>query len=222
MQESNVNIINGKRQYVMFDLYRPHPDIWYWENVISSPNEFVMFINDLDSDKRTHSVIPPWLPWTASDDQNVVYGSVKTIIQETSKNSTGDSKLDQKTLYIINSLNMAIEMCYNRYIEGHRLDKAKYTLDQRILPIKKWDVGQSMGPHFDGQDGHTDLAFSLVTYLNDDYEGGEIHFKNHNVTIKPKAGSLIMFPSQEPFIHEVLAIKNGTRYMMPTSVLTLP
>ena len=79
-----------------------------------------------------------------------------------------------------------------------------------------------MGPHFDGQDGHTNLAFSLVTYFNDDYEGGEIHFKNHNITIKPKAGSLIMFPSQEPFIHEVLSIKRGTRYMMPISVLALP
>ena len=79
-----------------------------------------------------------------------------------------------------------------------------------------------MGPHFDGQDGHTDLAFSMITYLNDDYEGGEIHFKNQNVTIKPSAGSLIMFPSQEPFIHEVLPIKKGIRYMMPTSVLTLP
>ena len=189
--------------------------------VLSSPNELVKFINNLDLNEKSYSIIPPWIPWTASDDKNVVYGAVKTIIQETIKNNTGDNKLDQRSLYIINSLKMAIEMCYDKYIDGHKIDKSQYNLDQRVLPIKKWNEGQGMGPHFDGQDGHTNLAFSMITYLNDDYEGGEIHFKNHNITIKPKAGSLIMFPSQEPFIHEVLPIKKGVRYMMPTSVLAL-
>lgn len=222
MKEFDVNIINGKRQYVMFDFLGLHPDIWYWENVISAPNELVQFINDLDLNEKSHSIIPPWTTWSASDDENVIYGAVKTIIQKTNRESTGDNKLDQRSLYIINSLKMAIEMCYSKYIEGHNLDKTKYNLDQKILSIKKWNEGQNMGPHFDGQDGHTDLAFSMITYLNDDYEGGEIHFKNQNVTIKPSAGSLIMFPSQEPFIHEVLPIKKGIRYMMPTSVLTLP
>jgi len=164
MQESSVNIINGKKQYVMFDLQRLHPDIWYWENVISSPNEFIEFVNNLDADPRSHNAIPSWLPWTASDDKKIVYGAVKTINKEISKNTTGDSKLDQQILYIINSLTMAIEMCSDRYFEGHRLDKTKYNLDQKILPIKKWNEGQNMGPHFDGQDGHTELAFSLVTY----------------------------------------------------------
>ena len=79
MQESSVNIINGKKQYVMFDLQRLHPDIWYWENVISSPNEFIEFVNNLDADPRSHNAIPSWLPWTASDDKKVVYGAVKTI-----------------------------------------------------------------------------------------------------------------------------------------------
>jgi len=222
MQSSNANIINEKKQYIMFNLIMLHPNIWYWENVISSPKELVDFINEVDSDKRSYDAISSWSPWTASDDKNLVYGSVKTINNQYNKINTGDNRLDQKTLYIINSLKMAIEMCSERYILGHKLDVNKYNLDQRMLSIKRWNEGQSMGPHFDGQDGHSDLGFSLVTYLNDDYEGGEIHFKDHNITVKPKAGSLIMFPSQMPFVHEVLPITKGTRYMMPTSVLTLP
>ena len=75
-----------------------------------------------------------------------------------------------------------------------------------------------MGPHADGYDGNTDLAFSMVEYLNDDYEGGEISFPNHNITIKPEKGSLIMFPSQDPFVHEVKPIISGDRYMSTISL----
>ena len=113
---------------------------------------------------------------------------------------------------------MAFEMCTERYLAARNLDKNNYNLNLDRVTIKAWNQGQSMGPHFDGQDGNRDLAFSLVSYINDDYEGGEISFPNHNITIKPKAGSLIMFPSQEPYIHEVKPIISGTRYMSPAHV----
>jgi len=105
-----------------------------------------------------------------------------------------------------------------RYLSGHGLDKNNYNLPLSKLPIKKWNQGQYMGPHFDGQDGDSTLAFSLVAYINDDYEGGEIHFPNQNITLKPKAGSMIMFPSQLPYLHEVKPIISGTRYMSPAHV----
>ena len=126
--------------------------------------------------------------------------------------------VDKKTLYIANSFLMAFQMCTDRYLDSRKLDKNKYNLNLDRITIKAWNKGQSMGPHFDGQDGNKDLAFSLVAYVNDDYEGGEISFPNHNVTIKPKAGSLIMFPSQEPYIHEVKPIVSGTRYMSPAHI----
>ena len=211
MKEFDVNIINGKKQYVMFDFLGLHPDIWYWENVISAPNELVQFINDLDLNEKSHSIIPPWNTWSASDDENVIYGAVKTIIQKTNRESTGDNKLDQRSLYIINSLKMAIEMCYSKYIEGHNLDKTKYNLDQKILSIKKWNEGQNMGPHFDGQDGHTDLAFSMITYLNDDYEGGEFVMWD-DTKIELNAGDLLMFPSNFLYPHVVNEVTKGTRY----------
>jgi hypothetical protein len=205
-------------QYVMFDLKVLHPDIWYFENVISYPELIVPFIDELDKDARSHSRIPAWEEWTASNDKSVVYGATKTILASSFKNSSGDEKIDQKTLYILNSFIMAVEMCADRYLAGHHLDKNNYNLDLNAFYLKKWNQGQNMGPHFDGQDGDSRLAFSIVTYINEDYEGGEISFPNHNITVKPKAGSLIMFPSQLPFIHQVNMIKSGTRYMIPNLV----
>lgn len=221
MQGSNVNIINGKRQYVMFDLQQLDKDIWYWDNAISCSDELVGFINDLDTNEDSYSAIPKWEPWVASNNSEIIYGSVKKISGDTSKINTGNNKVDQKCLYVINSLKMGIEMCYDRYMDGHKMDKSKYMLDTRIIPIKKWNEGQYMGPHVDGQEGNTELAFSIVTYLNDDYKGGEINFQNQNILVKPKPGSVIIFPSHEPFTHQVLEIKSGTRYMVATSVLKL-
>lgn len=55
---------------------------------------------------------------------------------------------------------------------------------------------------------------SVLAYLNDDYEGGELYFPDHDVTIKPKRGSIITFPGNAHYIHGVKPITNGIRYTM--------
>jgi hypothetical protein len=67
---------------------------------------------------------------------------------------------------------------------------------------------------------HQDLGvssrlISTVSYLNDNYEGGEIEFRQSNVRIKPEAGSIVFFPSNFLYVHEVMPITKGTRYSMP-------
>jgi hypothetical protein len=206
------------KQFVMFDLKVLGPDIWYWENALSFPEHLKDFIDKIDQEPKSYSRISQWKNWTASNDSNLIYGKTKTINKSNLKITTGSDIVDKKTLYIANSILMAFQMCTDRYLASRNLDKNNYNLNLDSITIKAWNQGQSMGPHFDGQDGNKDLAFSLVAYINDDYEGGEISFPNHNVTIKPKAGSLIMFPSQEPYIHEVKPITAGTRYMSPAHV----
>lgn len=207
-----------KKQYIMFDLNKLHDDIWHWENTISCSNELCNFVEDLDLNSNSYVHIPKWTKWTASNNQSVEYGYVKNIMKSSLNEEVDDLFSKRRSLYIINSLLMSVEMCFKLYMHGHNLNQEDYILDTHILPIKKWNVGQSMGPHCDNYDGHSNLAFSMVVYLNDKYEGGEINFPNHNITIKPKAGSVIMFPSHEPFLHQVLPIKNGNRYILTCSV----
>jgi hypothetical protein len=209
---------NEFEQFHMFGLKMLSNDIWYWENALSFPEYLPGFINEIDNYPESYSRISKWEDWTASNDSSLIYGKTKIINKGNLKVSTGSDLVDKKTLYIANSILMAFEMCTERYLAARNLDKDNYNLNLDQVTIKAWNQGQSMGPHFDGQDGNKDLAFSLVTYINDDYEGGEISFPNHNVAVKPKAGSLIMFPSQQPFIHEVKPIISGTRYMSPAHV----
>jgi hypothetical protein len=57
---------------------------------------------------------------------------------------------------------------------------------------------------------------SGILYLNDDYKGGEIFFPDQNLTIKPDAGSLIVFEGHFSKPHGVKEVKSGPRYNLVT------
>jgi predicted 2-oxoglutarate/Fe(II)-dependent dioxygenase YbiX len=59
-----------------------------------------------------------------------------------------------------------------------------------------------------------DRDFSVLLYLNDEYEGGELEFTSFNYKIKPKAGMLIGFPSDHRYLHAALPTLSGTRYVI--------
>ena len=44
-------------------------------------------------------------------------------------------------------------------------------------------------------------VLSLVAFLNDDYTGGRLTFPKFNSSIQPKAGTVILFPSNFPYTH---------------------
>jgi hypothetical protein len=54
---------------------------------------------------------------------------------------------------------------------------------------------------------------SAIYYLNDEFEGGEVVFADHGLTVKPRRGLLLAFPSDH--WHEVLPVRSGVRYTMP-------
>lgn len=69
---------------------------------------------------------------------------------------------------------------------------------------------------------HSDHGYSYVCvlssvgYLNDNYEGGELFFPKFNLTVKPEAGDLYLFPSNFIYSHQALPVKSGTKYSIVT------
>lgn len=53
---------------------------------------------------------------------------------------------------------------------------------------------------------------SILAYLNDDFEGGEIYFPELDYGIKPERGMLITFPGNLHYVHGVAPITSGVRY----------
>ena len=70
-------------------------------------------------------------------------------------------------------------------------------------------------------DQHTvpSIQYAAIIYLNDNYSGGEVFFKNKNLDLRPKAGSLLIFPGNEEFEHGVRHVQDGPiRYVIPAFI----
>jgi len=69
--------------------------------------------------------------------------------------------------------------------------------------------------HYDGGP-YNKRWISAIVYLNDDYEGGELEFVHFGVKIKPKKGSLVIFPSNYAYAHIAHTVTSGTKYAIVT------
>jgi len=90
--------------------------------------------------------------------------------------------------------------------------------------ILVYHPGGHYKPHIDGEalfnDGsgvlqwkrNVERDFSLLIYLNNDYDGGELVFPKQAVSIKPRAGMLVAFPATHHFLHGVNPVISGVRY----------
>ena len=57
------------------------------------------------------------------------------------------------------------------------------------------------------------FAITALAYFNDDYEGGEIRFPRlDGYTHKPKAGDILLCPSNYIYEHASLPMESGTKY----------
>lgn len=91
--------------------------------------------------------------------------------------------------------------------------------------LLRYSVGGKYGLHSDSENycikkqrfyRFIDRDFSMLIYLNDDYEGGGLYFKGLNFFYQPRAGDLVIFPSGHVFSHESLPIKQGVKYALVT------
>jgi Rps23 Pro-64 3,4-dihydroxylase Tpa1-like proline 4-hydroxylase len=83
------------------------------------------------------------------------------------------------------------------------------------MSILKYETAGYLPAHTDH--GSSSRTLSVVLYLNDDFDGGDLYFEDFDYGFKPSAGSLCMFPSF--YMHEVTSIfpKEGSvgRYTLP-------
>jgi hypothetical protein len=78
--------------------------------------------------------------------------------------------------------------------------------------VKYEGEGQQFRIHAD-HGPHYNTTVSIVVYLNDDYEGGELYFPRlDQLTYVPKIGDIAVFPSNYIYEHASLPMKSGTKY----------
>lgn len=98
-----------------------------------------------------------------------------------------------------------------------------YSKMYNINNLKYWEafnfIKYGPGQHFMEHHDHGfsyNCTVSLVSYVNDDYEGGELFFRLQNLKIKPEAGDLFIFPSNFMYPHQAMPVTSGLKYSIVT------
>jgi hypothetical protein len=173
-------------------------NIYYYKNILENPSYIVKLIEGSGSES---DLIGPWITWESSDG-DYIFGKTKRINLENYINSSDESK------FIYGSILSSIRMAGKFYSKKRGIDLG----EQSPISISKYDEGKFMGPHTDEKTG---AHISGVLYLNDNYSGGELEFPNQEFSIKPEAGSMIVFPSIGEYIHDPKPAYGGERYICP-------
>jgi Rps23 Pro-64 3,4-dihydroxylase Tpa1-like proline 4-hydroxylase len=81
--------------------------------------------------------------------------------------------------------------------------------------LLRYKKGQFYTQHTDSFT-HQQRSVSCSFLLNDDYDGGEFAFFDREIMIRGSKGSIVMFPSNFMFPHEIMPVISGTRYSIIT------
>ena len=114
-------------------------------------------------------------------------------------------------------LNSAAYIGIKAYMDMTNQDVADYIMND-IHVVHEWHLDRDMPAHddvtkYNPLDGPR-CDTTVLLYLGDNYEGGEINFPDLDVTIKPKNGSVLVFDSR--LMHSVNAVKSGIRIVVDT------
>ena len=154
-----------------------------------------------------------------------------TIINEHKRG--GDTNLEvRNTLwyYITDEMNKkfeeAVAGCFvNHVVPKYNCEFKSYEPVQFLgYPVGGHYKGHNDGEHFNYETRQWERLMardvSFLFYLNDQYGGGELEFYDLGLTIKPKKGMMIAFPSYKDFAHKVHPVTWGYRYSLVSWVAT--
>ena len=159
-----------------------------------------------------------------------------TVINKVKEKEDGDScekNLETRnTLWyhiteeMAKNLEQAVAACFREIVAP------KYNCEFKLYEPVQF-LGYPVGGHYKGHnDGEhfnyetrqwerlMERDISFLFYLNDQYGGGELEFYDLGLTIKPKKGMMIAFPSYKDFAHKVHPVTWGHRYSLVSWVAT--
>jgi len=162
--------------------------------------------------------------------------SQATIINKTKEEEDGDSSetnLETRNTLWYNitdeldkKLEVAVAGCFvNHVMPKYNCEFKGYEPVQFLgYPPGGHYKGHNDGEHFNYETRQWEKIMprdvSFLFYLNDQYGGGELEFYDLGLTIKPKKGMMIAFPSYKDFAHKVHPVTWGHRYTLVSWVET--
>lgn len=206
-------MLDSNLEYEILDL-----GLVYYKNILNNTEDLINKIEDLD--RRYHeentsgneTSVRPWVPWINDNGSNEIFNYQKFIPQV--KDISLFDKYKNEQLYISSKLFGALDITLEHYsTELYPFAKKNIKSREKTMHLLKYDKTGHLPAHQD--QGVSTRVLSVLLYLNDDYEGGEIEFRHSDIKIKPEPGSVLFFPSNFLYVHEVYPVTKGPRYALP-------
>lgn len=86
--------------------------------------------------------------------------------------------------------------------------------------VVRYHPGDFYQTHRDSGPYNPDRYFSVVFYLNDNFEGGGTYFPDAGYTVVPEQGQAVIFPSD--YLHRAEHVVEGIKYIAVTWMLGPP
>jgi hypothetical protein len=189
----------------------------YYKNIIKDPQKVIDMVNELDDyclkNPNTSLETKPWVRWSDNSSGTNQFFCWQKFINQPENINKEDLKYNEN-LYISKTLFGAIDKVMDHYsTKLYPFAKNNLKSREKFMHLLRYDEGGYLPPHQD--QGVSTRVLSVLIYLNDNYEGGEIEFPQSGIKIRPSAGSLIFFPSNFLYVHTVNPLISGTRYALP-------
>jgi alkylated DNA repair dioxygenase AlkB len=105
----------------------------------------------------------------------------------------------------------SLELGIDAIVEDYRGRYSITPLVSHHTVLLRYEPGNMFHNHYDAAPIYPRVV-SVSMFLNDNFEGGELEFKEFNLKIKPEAGDVVVFCSGFPYMHQVHAVTKGIRY----------
>ena len=213
------------------------PYVLVYKSLHEDSEKLFSYVKTIESESDGSYIFSPWENWFTFGD----YCHAK--IPKSNAGVTNSAEINEVEKYCYDQIRSATVTAINHYSEHYNVE----------WPDKAWITEPNLAKYDDenkisderksGPDGlrmvfHSDYPTNewfwpgrkfLVTgntYINDNYDGGELIFLNSDsITVyKPEAGDVVVFPSgsplfpsspsKYPFFHAVNRVTNGYKYFV--------
>jgi hypothetical protein len=144
--------------------------------------------------------------WVSKDNQEVI----KICTGSLSTNKKIEELIYCSVHRIITEL-----MKKNKIYDIDFIQKITHTSDYEI--IRSNSTFKINSNELKGIDNSLGIIYCSIQ-LNDDYEGGEYSLLGEEITIKPKVGSVLIFPLTYMFPYKIMPVIKGSKYSIVTTL----
>lgn len=197
----------------------------YYKNIVKDPAALIKEIENLenryqnDKPQEWQTSVKPWIEWK-NDGGNRELFCLQKFIPQVKHISKHDIYYNEQK-FISSELFGALDITLEHYTkELYPFAENNIKSREHTMHLLRYDQSGYLPAHQD--QGVSSRVLSVLLYLNDDYEGGEITFRQSNLTLKPEPGSVLFFPSNFLYVHEVAPVTKGPRYALPNWYHNIP